>query len=824
MKRSDHRAWLSCLGAFVLGAAGCTEEQQISFADKEEGESCKQVSDCKAGLKCEGKICVPIEQPPASGAGKSCTSDGDCDDGLICGRQGVCTDIVLKNAGEPCVLTLECIAPLICTGAGVCDADDGGAGTYDLGHACESLEDCRRPYVCGLNHECVRLPAVNGLDCSANDHEMGAYRVYYEVPPEGVEGQTDFYRLPFPNDIRVRGGRIDLGGHPSPGEVLGVDVTGLYYDSVEADVTGFATNAPIFLRFTDRIDPATVCLGQGGVYPPVGAGEAAWCPSGGEATVFLVDIDDPGSSTYDRRHPVELAFSAQAGQFICQNWLGVAPLAGVPLREGATYAAVVTTGVKSARGDAPIHDADFAALLAATAPEGPAHLPAAHAAMAPLRAWLQTKSIDPASIAAAAVFTTGTHTTIGGKLRQAVQAQTPLADFSDATLCDTGVVSPCDDGLTEVGHQRGCFGASAAFHEIHGRYENPVFQAGTRPYESASDGGAMVLDAQGVPQVQGSESMCFALALPKGTAPTGGWPVVIYGHGTGGSFRSHTYDGTAELLTSLGFAVLGFDNVMHGERQGVPAAQWKDPGDLFFNPVNPRASRDNILQGAADLFWLTRLLRAKGMSVGGVGTVQFDPAAVYYYGHSQGTVIAPAFLAFETDIAGAFMSGAGAELALSILNKREPAQVGQAVGALFGDRSISRIHPMIGLMSLLFGSADSINYAKLFVKEPPSGRAPKPLLQIYGIGDNFTPDVTQAALIRAAGLPFVGSVEQGVPGISIVGSPASGTVNGVTAGALQYSPDGAYDGHFVAFHRAAARTAIGTFFSTALGGAALIRR
>ena len=37
----------------------------------------------------------------------------------------------------------------------------------------------------------------------------------------------EFYRLPFPNDLRITGGRINMSGHPSPGELLGIDVPDL---------------------------------------------------------------------------------------------------------------------------------------------------------------------------------------------------------------------------------------------------------------------------------------------------------------------------------------------------------------------------------------------------------------------------------------------------------------------------------------------------------------------------------------------------------------------------------------------------------------------
>ena len=210
--------------------------------------------------------------------------------------------------------------------------------------------------------------------------------------------------------------------------------------------------------------------------------------------------------------------------------------------------------------------------------------------------------------------------------------------------------------------------------------------------------------------------MCYSLAIPKGQAkPAGGWPVVIYAHGTGGSFVSQMADGTAERLTELGYAVIGIDNISHGPRSGLSAEEALfDGGQSFFNLANPRASRDNILQGSADLFFLVKMLRQNGLLptvlLNG-DSVGFDPGRVSFFGHSQGTVIAPAFLAAETDIEAAILSGVGSELALSILYKKAPIDVSQIAAQFFGDQGIARLHPVLGIFASLYAPSDSISYA-----------------------------------------------------------------------------------------------------------------
>jgi hypothetical protein len=93
-------------------------------------------------------------------------------------------------------------------------------------------------------------------------------------------------------------------------------------------------------------------------------------------------------------------------------------------------------------------------------------------------------------------------------------------------------------------------------------------------------------------------------------------------------------------------------------------------------------------------------------------------------------------------------------------------------------------------------------------------------LHVYGRNDGFTPDVTQAALVRAGGYPIVGEVVSPIEGVDAIASPASATLGGKSVGAIQFEPpisggEPAYDGHFVGTRDADARAAIRVFFDSA---------
>ncbi|MEO1171323.1 MAG: hypothetical protein AAFX94_04625, partial [Myxococcota bacterium] len=484
--------------AIVLMLVACTEETTTAaFGTREEGQSCDETSDCRAGFDCVQDVCTGIGAAGDGGFGAECTEDDQCRDGLLCGRQGpdgepkersetrVCTDVVPLPEGSNCGLTVQCDFGLLCSGLGVC-VPTGSPNTEAEGEACTEFDSCRRPFVCGPDDRCTRVPVFLGPDCTASNREAGVFRSYFEVPPRDLDAAIEFYRLPYPNDIRVRDGTVDLSGHPSPGDVLGVDVADLYFRPIEADSGGFAVNQPVFFRFSESLDPATLCLEAGGQYSTDGL-----CSDGGAASVFLVNIDR-ASDEYNQRRPLELAYDGNAGSFICQNWLGVNPLPGEPLRNGETYAVVLTTAIRDQAGDRPVQDRDFAALLGSAAPE-PVELGEAYTAMAPLRAWLVDADLDPTTIANAAVFTTEDATALGPKLRAAARSL-PASFAADAVNCDGTAPGPC----ALPGTDRGCPDAApVAWFEVQGTYSGPIIQSGTRPYRRTDDGGAIQLDASG---------------------------------------------------------------------------------------------------------------------------------------------------------------------------------------------------------------------------------------------------------------------------------------------------------------------------------------
>ncbi len=837
----------------------------ITFSDAFEpvgagiGDGCTTTSECRVGLQCEQGAC---EAAGTSVVGQQCTVTAECVDDAYCGPILRCNagpakqcegpedciseefpnaDCILTpviqcqpggagEAGEPCWLDKDCKGGLFCDRVGLVGACAEG-GETDWGESCTKNSDCYAGLVCageGEDTSCRTLTeglalaaSWDGVECDAISDENP--RVHFEVP--GSKPLSEFYRLPFPNDIRL--GSDMTKAHPAPGKgVLDFDPVARVLEAAADGMDGFGTSPTVFFRFSTRLDFDSV----------------DYTNDDTPANLQLMNIDQE-SAQYKQGKGYVWAASDGKQKFLCNNWLLLRNGGSDLLLPKTTYAAIIFKGMKTCHeddegggcnGSSPefAADADMVALLAAEAPAD-SRLTAAWEKYAKLRQYLVDAELPASSVVAAAVFTTTDTTRIIRQARAAARTL-PVPAVTEAVLCDAGVTSPCADDEDD---RRVCPAASPAFHEIHGKLTLPVFQEGTAPYLEPSDGGDIKLAATGILQVDHTEDVCFSLTVPKeGVVPEGGWPVVIVSHGTGGMFRSPVLSGTALTLTKAqanlsggGMAVLTIDAAMHGPRRNSELP----PDVLFFNIANPKAARGNVYQGAIDNFSLVHWIEGQTGDIAGVAGTKLDPARIGYLGHSQGATVGPLFLAYEPSVGAAVLSGAGAGLNESLMNKTSPVDIPAGLALVLREPGGIN-HPAISLLQQFFDPVDNANYGQLLTKTPPEGVKPAHnLMVIYGRGDTYTPSQTtrlladvlnltiaEPAIDVAKGEPFSGyqALGEADPETDKVApAPFKGNVeiNGdaVTVGLTMYEPED-YDGHFVLTRHDDAKAQVSHFFAS----------
>jgi hypothetical protein len=775
--------------------------------------------------------------PPGGSVGSTCSGSMPCRMGLACSGTNVCEPGGMLPPGTPCVINAECASGNVCNwigGARVC----GPGGTGTLGTTCQSNSDCANGFRCSLSGfgakctpegtvdvngacktsaECFGglaclvgkctvtppsippfgVPTWPGATCEA---DTGAAISYFRVP-RGA-GDKDFYRLPFPNDIRTKNGHPDLTGHPTPGpELLGFDAVDRYLRAIETDNDGFSPYSTVLFRFNTQFDLPDPKTTVGIDYVDVTAGPDFGTAAGNGGLWWLADY---GRDAY-----------------ICPNYLAVRTLDGYTLKSGHTYAVILHGMTVHGNGGPVAPDPEFSAMLAPTPPADTA-LTSAYAAYKPLRDYITAKSIDAATLVNAAVFTVGHPEKEIANIQQVVQGL-PTPTATGWVKCGSGAASPCPDATGD----RACPAtADPAFDELHALISLPIFQSGTAPYLDFPDGN---ID-QAAPKVVRSENVCLSLTVPKGaTMPANGWPVVVYAHGTGGSFRSAINEGVASALAKVAgdntvpLAVLGIDQVEHGPRRGTST---ESPDNLFYNFGNPHAARDNAMQGAVDQISLAKFaatLDITDTTLTGAA-VKIDPAAVLFWGHSQGATEGGISTPYTSQLGGVVFSGQGASLIDALLNKTQPVNIAGAIAfalsdLLYADPTTHKLrgdifHPVLSLLQTYLDPSDPLNHAAAMTPATTGGHH---VFQAYGQNDSFAPGVTQLTYAIAANLgvaahdPKITTLEFScancLPKFATeTAGPLNKNVNGrLTAAVRQYAqPMGAdggvtADGHFVAY-------------------------
>lgn len=612
-------------------------------------------------------------------------------------------------------------------------------------------------------------------DASTPGPVPGPSRALFELPRDG-QPSSGFYALPFPNDLRVdaQTGTIDLGDFPESNALVD-----LYVQAVQSEVRGFSVTAAGHLRFDAPIDFASLPLLPADSLQPA-------------ASVYLVNID-PASARYGERVPLRFRFEARKGQVIGPNWLSALPYPGFVLAEGSVHALVVTSRLQATDGTPVTAADDFLAVMATEPPEDDPAVQRARDIYAPLAAWLDAPGGDErGDVVSAAVFTTQDITSLMGRVRQVIEEDVPAPEARDVVRMEDG----------------------SNYARIDGVYDSPNFQRGTPPFQHPADGGDIATDDTGRPIVQRTEALRFSMSVPLGQMPADGWPVVLFAHGTGGSYESFHLNGTAEMLAGAGLAVVSIDQVMHGPR--IPPGA--SPELLFFNFQNPLAARYNTLQGALDNFQLLRL--ARGFQHGGDGlTVRFDPARAYFFGHSQGGLTGPPFLAHEPDVQGAVLSGAGGLIYLSLLLKTKPVDIAGLLSSILDDYPLDEFNPILALLQTYVDLSDPVVYGPLLVRAPAAGVTPKHIYQSAGFVDNYTPLPSIEALATAIGTDQVEPILEDIAGLALRGypirtAPVTGNRDGATSVLVQYEQRVDSDGHFVVFNVDQARRQATAFLRT----------
>jgi len=541
-------------------------------------------------------------------------------------------------------------------------------------------------------------------------------------PDADVTTAEHFYDLPFPSDVRTTpGGAPDWTGFPRPSSH---NLDGLLARAAQRKGHSVVTTA--YFRLDGSLHPLD------GKTP---------MPGSTQSPVLLVDVH---SGVLYPTVAETLGNERSPSIYLPHPLLAVAPAPGVVLPAKRTFAYVVRRELGGS-GHPLAVDARFATLARGLNPGGTRGA-ATLRSLTPLWAALDALHVDRASIAGATVFGTDDQVAELGALTDATTAR-----YSTE-------ITP--RGVEGIPTSRYCpIGASAK--------AMPQFRRGAAPFDTE---GQFQTDAGGDPIQQGAQNVPLTISIPSTPMPPGGYPVVLYLHGSGGTSRQAldrgptgpdgqpvAGRGPAWVYARKGIAVIGVALPLNPERApGASSHAYLPLGNLAAYP-------DHFRQGAIELRLLVKALH--GLRVNSVapcsgptvptGGIKFDAENVYLHGQSHGSAFAYMVGALEPKINGAILSGAGGDWPLVATLVK--------VGGIFSTKELlgqfflsspdlsGRLHPALALISAAWEVSEPLVYAPRLAERPLPGRAARSFFLPVGAGDSDFPEPVYDAMALALG-------------------------------------------------------------------------
>lgn len=612
-----------------------------------------------------------------------------------------------------------------------------------------------------------------------------------------------FYDAPWPSDLRRHpDGTIDVEGYPMPPD----HVRGGQLLTALRGAPGFAAFPT--LRF--RLDAPAPRL-----HPDDGV-----LPLGWDAPALLARVDGPGAPELV---PV-VAQTLDVDDWTPSNVVALQPAPGFVLQGGARYVAVLQRHLAQPELGAS------ALLRMVLAEEEFAELNEIHSGarshFAPVRDLIDAGSLARDAVAAVAVFTPRDVVVETADRQEQVREQ--------HTAAIEGLALDPDDGAD---HERYC--------ELRGTIELPQFQDGTPPFD---DGGFWVEDGGGA-VVQRTDTAPVTITLPRTPAPSDGYPVVVYLHGTSGSSREVVDRGPvaeaegeraaglgpAHVLAGRGIAAVGMAHLLVEERLGESIDR------PYLNLDNLAAYPGTWQQGMSDVRLLLDALGALDIPAAaldgcnGAEPGPLDTSRLALMGQSAGAHLATEVAATDPRARAVVPTGSGgfwAELLAGGSRVGGPPELFALL--LSTEVELTTLHPGLALLTAAWEPAEPMVFAPRLGVRPLDGMGPKHLFVPASLDDGYFPEPIYDAMAVAYGVERAGptlwaSMDEGLELAGLrtdlpypVGDNRETSGVPWTGVVAQWAGDGLWDSHSVFSQIPPLMQQYGCFLAGALDGEASV--
>ncbi len=623
---------------------------------------------------------------------------------------------------------------------------------------------------CAVAVACSSTPPPTPTPSTVADFDLSA----------DLTTQDAFFSMPYPSDLRLTAQHTpDLRGFPN--NLQESIITGL--QNVAMERAYFPQMPSAYFHFNAELapqDPNVVLTGT-------------------SAPILLVDVD-PKSPERGRLFPV-VAGTPAADRYLLDATLEIAPRVGIVLHESRTFAFVVLKSLKDANGALLGAPDAFVAMHSASPPASDPEL-AAWNVYQPLWPTLSQIGVNASDVAIATVFTTGDVVQAAADLTSKVAAQytAPISNLSVKSDQQT-------------------------FCEVIGSITLPQFQTGTPPFDS---GGTFDIGADGLPTKQRDETVPIAISIPEGQAmPVGGYPFVLYFHGSGG-LSTQLFDaepdlntpgqGPASVMAPHGFAMAGSALPVNPER--IPGAQELE----YINFNNPACFPFTFQQGMieqrlfiAALSSLTidpsMVASCTGLSLpNGEATYHFNLSPLHIQGQSMGGMYTNLLGATDADVKIVVPTGAGGYWSYMVLTTQAIPNAPNDLKLLLGSGDLTFMHPALHLLETAWEPAEPFVYMPRISNRPLASHPVRPIYEPVGYLDtNFSFEVYDGASLAYGNREAGDAVWPSMQGVLALGGldgiaaypvsmelTSSDGATKYTGAVVQYAGDGVHDPHYIA--------------------------
>ena len=304
------------------------------------------------------------------------------------------------------------------------------------------------------------------------------------------------------------------------------------------------------------------------------------------------------------------------------------------------------------------------------------------------------------------------------------------------------------------------------YRRIRGEIEVPLF------LDMAGPGGVATVDADDVPQRNGTTTYPFTIMVPYSVQGEPG-PSVAFGHGLFGSQSQVGSEDFQAFANEYGLVFIGLDWIGMSEDDPAQVASAIASGDVGALRTIP----DRLQQALVNFTLAIRMMKTSIVdddALAYMGESMVDPETAYYYGGSQGGIMGSCVMALSPDVQRGVLGVPGQPYNLLLDRSVDFDPFFELAAASYVNALDKQL--LIGLMQTIWDRAEPSGYSVHVSRDPLPGTPAHDVLLLVAIGDHQVPTLGAHVMARSLGAVNLMPTNRPVWGLEEVRGPVTGSV------------------------------------------------